>query len=117
MLETRLDLLVYRSNFFHSIFTAKQFILHHGIFVNGVLIFKPNYRIGLSDIVSVSNIEKYYLEVRKKLKRNRLFLNYPSYLEVNYKLGMLMLYKNPIPIEVPFPFPINYKNVGYSFVN
>lgn len=117
LLETRLDLLIYRSNFFHSIFAAKQFILHHGIYVNGGLIFRPNYRIGLSDVIFIKNVEKYYIEIHQKLKVNMLFSNYPSYLEVNYKLGMLILFKHPNPIEVPFPFPINYKNVGYSFIN
>lgn len=116
LLESRLDILLYRAGFFKSVFSSRQYILHKGIDVNGVSIYKPNYTIQLLDLVSVKQPAFFYNYIKNQLKVDKLFTNFPSYLEVNYRLGILTMYKIPVVKEVPFPFFLNYKHIGYSFL-
>lgn len=115
LLESRLDVLLYRAHFFKSIFSARQYIFHKGIYVNGVLMNKPNYKIKLFTFVFLQNSDFFYKIIKKKLKNNKLFGNFPKYLEVNYKLGVISLFKIPSVKEVPFPFFLNYKHIAYTF--
>ncbi len=116
LLESRLDVLLYRANFFKSIFSARQYIFHQGIYVNGSLLYKPNYMIKLNTYVFMKNINYFYKIIKNKIKKKKLFCNYPAYLEINYKVGGMILYKIPSVKEVPFPFFLNYKNIAYSFL-
>jgi ribosomal protein S4 len=115
LLETRLDVLLYRTNFFKSIFSARQYIFHQGIYVNGILLYKPNFKIKLFDFVFVKNINYFYNKIKQKFDNKKIFGTFPAYLEVNYKLGCISLYKVPLVKEVPFPFFLNYKHIAYSF--
>ena len=116
LLETRLDVLLYRAGFFNSIFAARQYILHKGLLVNGVSIHKPNYLIKLLDLIFLKDPTSFYKKIQSKIQKGKMFGNFPAYLEVNYKLGALILYKIPKVTEVPFPFFLNYKHIGYSFL-
>jgi small subunit ribosomal protein S4 len=116
LLETRLDVILYRSNFFNSIFAARQYILHKGVYVNGLLFKKPNYRLKLNNLIFLKNPDIFYNKIKDKLKNKKIFGTYPKYLEVNYKLGAITLIKIPKVEEVPFPFFINFKHIGYSFI-
>jgi ribosomal protein S4 len=117
LLETRLDVILYRANFFKSIFSAKQYILHQGVYVNGLLLRKPNFKIKLFDLIFVKNVNIFYKDIYQKLKNKKLFVNFPSYLEVNYRLGLITLFKIPNYKEVPFPFFFKYyKHVGFNFL-
>ena len=116
LLETRLDVILYRSNFFNSIFAARQYILHQGVYVNGLLLKKPNYRLKLNNLIFLKTPNIFYNKLKEKLNNKKVFGNYPKYLEVNYKLGAITLIKIPKVEEVPFPFFINFKHIGYSFI-
>ena len=115
LLETRLDVILYRAKFFKSIFSARQYIHHKGIYIDGILVFKPNYKVKLFTIISIKNARSLYINMRNKFLQKKFFSNYPSYLEVNYKLGFIVLYKIPRVSEVPFPFFLNYKHIAHSF--
>lgn len=116
LLETRLDVILYRANFFHSIFAARQFILHKGIYINGLIINKPNYKIKIYNFIFIKNSDFFYKKLKERLKKRKIFVNFPSYIEVNYKLGALSLFKIPLVKEVPFPFFVNYKHIAHSFL-
>jgi len=90
-LESRLDVLLYRANFFNSIFTARQFINHKKIFVNGLLETKPGLKILLYDMISIPNFKKFYLLLKRRLKKKKVLINYPNYLLVNYRLGIIFM--------------------------
>ena len=115
LLESRLDVLLYRSKIFNSIFSARQHILHKGVYIDGALVHKSNYKVNLFSFVSIKNSNNLYKKIKEKLKKKKFFGNYPSYLEVNYKLGMILFYRMPSMHEVPFPFFLNYKHLVYSF--
>jgi ribosomal protein S4 len=116
LLETRLDVILYRCNFFNSIFAARKYILHKGLYVNGLLFKKPNYKLKLNNFIFLQTPDLFYNKIKKKLKNKKIFGTYPKYLEVNYKLGAITLIKIPKVTEVPFPFFVNFKHIGYSFI-
>ena len=90
-LESRLDVILYRSNFFNSIFMARQFINHKKIFVNGLLETKPGLKVLLNDMISLPNYQNFYLLLTKRLKKKKVLINYPNYLHINYKLGVIFM--------------------------
>ncbi len=114
-LESRLDIILFRSNFFQSIFAARQYINHKKVFVNGVLVNKPGYCLRIDDIVSVNNPEYFYENIKKRLMEDKILCNYPSYLYVNYQLGLIKFIKLPLINEVPFPFFINLQKITNNF--
>jgi small subunit ribosomal protein S4 len=114
-LESRLDVVLYRANFFSSIFAARQYINHKKVFVNGVIVNKPGFKIFINDIVVLSNSSQFYQNLKKRLEDKELLINYPSYLEVNYKLSSIILIKMPINKEVPFPFFMDLNSIAHNF--
>jgi len=90
-LESRLDVLLYRANFFTSIFTARQFVNHKKVFVNGLIQSKVAIKLFLLDMITVSNYLYFYSMLKTRLENKKVFVNYPRYLEVNYKLGLILM--------------------------
>ena len=115
-LESRLDVILYRSNLFSSIYAARQYITHKKVFVNGQLVTKPGFRLKVDDIAVVSKPELLYNELKERLKRDAVLGNYPAYLEVNYKVGAVVLCKLPTNEEVPYPFFMDIESLTNSFV-
>ena len=116
-LESRLDVILYRSNLFSSIYTARQYINHKKVYVNGVLITKPGFRLKVDDIINIANPAFFYLDLRKRLINKEVLGNYPCYLNVDYKLGVIKLIRLPATEDVPYPFFMNIKTMVHNFVN
>ena len=116
-LESRLDVILYRSNLFSSIFFSRQYIVHKKVFVNGVLVNKPGFRVKIDDIVSVSNPEFFYNDLKLRLLNNQVLGNFPSYLNVNYKRSLVKLIRIPSNKDVPFPFFMNIDTMVHNFTN
>jgi len=73
LLERRLDIIVYRSQFVKNIATARQLITHKKILVNNKTISTPSYLVNPGDIISIQP------EIHSYLISNRLnFLNYKA---------------------------------------
>lgn len=115
-LESRLDVILYRANFFSSVVAAKQYINHGKVYVNGILITRPGYNVSVNDIITVKNFKDLYSFLKKKLKQKKILVNYPKYLEVNYKVGSIIFTKLPVEEEVPFPFFMDLKTVAHKFL-
>lgn len=116
LLEMRLDVILYRANYFKSIFMARQYISHQGVYINGVLCSKPHYKVNLNSSIFLKNSNQFYSIVKERLKKKKIFGNFPAYMEVNYKIGAVNLFKIPSVKEVPFPFFLNYKHVAHLFI-
>ena len=116
-LESRLDVVLYRSNLFPTIYAARQYITHKRVYVNGKIVTKPGYRLRVDDLVVVSNPKLLYRKLKDRLRKDLVLGNYPSYLEVNYKLGAVILCKMPTNDEVPFPFFMDIDTITNSFSN
>ena len=115
-LESRLDVILYRANFFSSIYAARQFINHKKVYVNGLVVNKPGYNVFINDIITISNYQDFYLNLQSRLKENLVLVNYPKYLEVNYKLGAIIFSRLPENAEVPFPFFMNLNSLTHNFL-
>lgn len=109
LLESRLDILLYRTNLFKSIFFVKQFIKHKGVLVNGLGLHQPNAQVNIGDIVSIPLYKEFYEFFFKKLQENRVLVNYPKYIEMNYKIGTLTLFKIPRGGDIAYPFKVSAK--------
>ena len=70
-LESRLDVCLYRSNFFKSPGQVRQVINHGFIYVNGSLVNKPGYILRENDIVQYNYLcSKFYLNSGKRKTRS-----------------------------------------------
>jgi len=80
-LESRLDIVLFRSNLFDSVFTARQLINHNKILVNDRLIKKQSYKLCAGDVIQTQS------------NKNLNFYNnhfIPTHLEVSYKLRSII---------------------------
>jgi len=114
-LESRLDVVLYRSNLFVSIFAARQYISHKKVYVNGTLVTKPGYILKIDDIITVSNSQLLYNELKIRLENDQVLSNFPSYLEVNYKIGTIIFCQFPTNESVPYPFFMDIGTLANSF--
>src|ERR1700741_4086235 len=64
LLERRLDAVVYRAKFVPTVFSARQFVSHGHVTVNGKRVTIPSYRLKIGDVI----------EVREKAKQLALVL-------------------------------------------
>lgn len=91
--EHRLDVLIFRTYFFPSIFYAQKFIFNKHILVNKQLETYFNRIVRQNDIITLNGlktkifIKKYllYITKRKFQPKYLMLLNYP-HLEINYKI-------------------------------
>ena len=67
-LESRLDVILYRSNFFSSIFAARQAINHKRIYINGEIVTQPSFKVFINDIINISEICNLYKNFKQKCK-------------------------------------------------
>lgn len=105
-LEMRLITVIYRMNFCNTIFEAKQRIKEGYILVNKEVITLPNFRVKEGDIIEIKDKfkNKVYNLLLENLKNNRLYINLPKYIDVNYRImSGVFLYKPGIN-EIPYPF-------------
>lgn len=114
-LESRLDVILYRSNMFSSIYEARQHISHKKILVNGVIVTKPGFVLKVDDVVSVSDPKDIYSKMKKRLDDDSILGNYPSYIEVNYKLGVIIFCQFPTTDSIPYPFFMDVETLTNSF--
>ena len=101
LLERRLDALIYRAKFVPTVFSARQFVSHGHVKVNGSRVNIPSYRLKTGDIV----------EIKDKSKSLEIVLNgqdsserdVPDYIECDQKKLTAKLTRIPTLDEVPYP--------------
>lgn len=94
-LERRLDIFLFRSGIFSSIFQAKQFINHNKIKVNNKIVSNTNYKLKEGDFIN-------YLNITNKKLTNQL-----PYAQIDKSLNVLIFLRNPKIYEIKYPFKIN----------
>jgi small subunit ribosomal protein S4 len=101
LLEGRLDAVVYRSKFTPTVFSARQFVNHGHVKVNGRRVTIPSYLVKAGDVV----------EVREKSRTMALLLealqsgerDTPDYLDIDTKGMTARLVRVPTLSDVPYP--------------
>lgn len=101
LLEQRLDAIIYRAKFVPTVFSARQFISHGHITVNGKRIQSPSYKVKEGDVI----------EVREKARQMALYQmatelperDVPEYVQVDHKAGKATFLRVPKIEDVPYP--------------
>lgn len=106
LLESRLDIILWRANFFQSPAVARFYINHKNVFINSKIVNLYQKSLKIGDIITFSS------SIQNKIKKNYLFFNinkrsneklhimkeklnniFPFYLELNGDLLVLIYFK------------------------
>jgi small subunit ribosomal protein S4 len=101
LLERRLDALIYRAKFVPTVFSARQFVSHGHVTVNGKRVTIPSYRVKVGDAVALKEKAKglaIALEASQSTERD-----VPDYLEVDHGKMTAKMLRVPGLTEVPYP--------------
>ena len=123
LIESRIDMFVYRAFSNLSNEYIKQLILHKKVYVNGKRITHSSYIIKKNDIISFFNIDsmydyynfaymyKYMLAQMIHLNNNSFIFKYPEYMLVDYNF-LLVYYVNDkfLSMEIPNFFKFDFKS-------
>ena len=101
LLERRLDAVVYRAKFVHTIFAARQFVNHGHVVVNGRRVNIPSYRVKEMDVIEVRDRSKQMtalLEAVQLAERD-----VPEYVTVDHSKMTATFMRTPGLNDVPYP--------------
>ncbi len=100
LLESRLDVVVFRANFVPTIFASRQFVNHKHILVNGKVVNIPSYRLKIGDVVEVRDRSRNLNIVIEALQNADTDI--PSYLSFDKANFAVKLAAQPTFAEVPY---------------
>jgi small subunit ribosomal protein S4 len=100
LLESRLDAIVYRAKFVPTVYSARQFVNHGHVNVNGKRVTIPSYRCKIGDTI----------EVQEKARQLPLVIdaaqngerNVPDYLEVDHNKHTAKYVRVPVFADIPY---------------
>ncbi len=101
LLERRLDATIYRMKFVPTIFSARQFVNHGHVKVNGQRVTIPSYSLKDGDIIEIKEKSRQLTLVISAI--DAVDREVPSYLEVDHKAGTGKFVRGPQFDEVPYP--------------
>jgi small subunit ribosomal protein S4 len=101
ILEQRLDAVIYRLKFVPTVFSARQFISHGHILVNGKRVTVPSYRVREGDVVEVRGKSREIPMVLESIESPER--DVPEYMSVDYGKMTGSLVRVPAFAEVPYP--------------
>lgn len=101
LLERRLDAVIYRAKFVPTVFTARQFVNHGHVKVNGKRVNIPSYRVCVGDTIELKDASKdlaIVLEATQLPERD-----VPDYVEVDHNKMVATFTRIPNLSDVPYP--------------
>ncbi|PCI32295.1 MAG: 30S ribosomal protein S4 [Alphaproteobacteria bacterium] len=101
LLECRLDALVYRSKFVPTIFSARQFVNHGHVTVNGQKVNIPSYRVKAGDVVEIREKSRQIPMVIQGIASNERDI--PEYLALENDGTKVTFLRMPTLDEIPYP--------------
>ncbi|MBL4801548.1 MAG: 30S ribosomal protein S4 [Emcibacter sp.] len=101
LLESRLDALVYRSKFVPTIFSARQFVNHGHVTVNGKKVNIPSYRVKAGDVVEIREKSRQIPMVIQGIASNERDI--PDYLTLENDGTKVTFLRVPQLDEIPYP--------------
>jgi ribosomal protein S4 len=115
LFESKLDTVLYRSKFTISIRAARQLIVHGKIFVNGIKIQSPLYKLKQGDLISVDYRISSLIE--KGIARSNSWPITPKHLIVNYKtLQVIFGTIDDIVMSSYYNFSFNIEKILIDFL-
>jgi small subunit ribosomal protein S4 len=111
-LESRLDVVLFRSCFVSSMYKSRQLINHGNVSVNGKLVRNPGTNLAPLDLIEIDeNLFKNESKIQSMsndLKKNFSSRFLPSYLEVDYKTLTIIFLWDPNYKSTHYPIKGNY---------
>lgn len=105
LLERRLDAVVYRSKFAPTIFTARQFVVHGHVSINGRKVDRPSCLVKVGDVVSISaKMHNSPVIASAMASEDRTI---PPYLSQDEKHFSVEFLSSPSFESIPFPMQLN----------
>jgi small subunit ribosomal protein S4 len=101
LLESRLDAVVYRAKFTPTVFSARQFVNHGHVMVNGRRVNIASYRVKPGDVVQVRERSRNMALVLEAMQLSER--DVPDYVEVDAKAMSAKFIRAPELAEVPYP--------------
>ena len=101
ILERRLDAVVYRSKFVPTVFSARQFVNHGHIRVNGKRVNIPSYQVREGDVVELKENSRQIPMVLLAMESPERDL--PDYIDVNPQKARGTFVRTPKLADVPYP--------------
>jgi small subunit ribosomal protein S4 len=100
LLEQRLDVVVYRAKFVPTVFSARQFVNHGHVKVNGVRTNIPSFRVKPGDVIEIRERSKNMALVLEALQLAERDI--PDYIDVDPKKMAATLVRVPEFSDVPY---------------
>jgi small subunit ribosomal protein S4 len=100
LLERRLDTVVYRAKFVPTVFTARQFISHGHVLVNGRRVTVSSFRVKVGDLVEVKEKSRQLalvIEATQLAERD-----VPDYIDVDHTKMSAKMARIPAFSDVPY---------------
>ena len=101
LLESRLDIIVYRMLFVPTVFAARQLINHGHVTVNGKRVNIPSYTVKDGDEISLKDQSKQINLIQESIVSQEREI--PEYLEVDVKEFKGRFLRAPLIHDVPYP--------------
>ena len=101
LLESRLDALVYRAKFVPTVFSARQFVNHGHVMVNGKRVNIPSYRVKEGDVVQIREKSRQLAIVMEAAGSPER--DVPDYLQVDHSKMTVEFVRSPGLGDVPYP--------------
>ncbi|VAW03877.1 SSU ribosomal protein S4p (S9e) @ SSU ribosomal protein S4p (S9e), zinc-independent [hydrothermal vent metagenome] len=101
LLESRLDALVYRAKFVPTVFSARQFVNHGHVTVNGKKVNIPSYRVKAGDVVEIREKSRQIPMVIQGMASNER--DVPEYLALENNGTKVTFLRVPQLDEIPYP--------------
>ena len=101
LLESRLDAVVYRSKFVPTVFSARQFVNHGHVKVNGRRVTIPSFRCRPGDVVEVREKSRDMALVLEALESPER--DVPDYISIDTKAMQATFVRVPELADVPYP--------------
>jgi small subunit ribosomal protein S4 len=103
LLERRIDTLIYRVHWATSFFNARQIINHGHVLVNNKVVTNPSYILNIGDKIEIKKNSFSIIKDNILKNINNIYVNTPSYIEVNYNILTAMFLYNPHYSYIPYP--------------
>lgn len=119
LLERRLETFLLRSNLINSIYFVKKFIESGNVMVNNIRVTNPVKVLQLGEIVSID--KKYnklmYFSLKSRILKKKVILNYPDFVEFDYRLMVGMVIRPPSLTSLTKPVSFDLYTTFFSINN
>lgn len=103
LLETRLDILLFRLNFAKNPKVAREYVRCKKVKVNGSFVTSLNYQLCIHDIITFDDdiVDIFYNQLEDLIDKQNILFNYPKYIEICFSNVKCMLISYPKRKYIP----------------